>query len=55
MVRGDFSLKRITIWLDCGNEKAEIVRREIENFLKTLHIVYTVVDECELASVTSQK
>lgn len=44
-------MKRITIWVDCGNEKVEVARRQIESFLKSSRFVYTVVDVCELVSV----
>jgi len=43
-------MKRVTIWVDCKDEKVEDIRREIESFLKSQGFEYMMVDVCELVS-----
>lgn len=47
-------MNRVTIWVDCGNEKVKVIRK-IENFLKSLGVEYTVVDVCEIATVNAHE
>jgi len=44
-------MKRVTIWVDCKDEKVEDIRREIESFLKSQGLVHMIVDVCQLVSV----